>query len=169
MLWPYPLLKLNIEIWNLLSNRSYGSNIFFKSGVFFKICIMSLIYDNQAALHIAFNPVSISKLNILRLIVILFFTVSGEVATSFINSNDKLAYIFHKSSLRTKNNLHMWQVRCQQYICSSLRMSVEIWFGLVEIWYDLYIIIMIDMYSLGLTVYWFTSLNQGILIVLYSI
>ena len=60
---------------------------------------MKLICDNQAALHIAFNPVfyEMTKYIEVDCHFIRENIASGCVATNFVNSNDQPADIFTKS------------------------------------------------------------------------
>ena len=60
---------------------------------------MKLIYDNHATLHIAFNKVfhEMTKHIEVDCHFIRENIASGCVATSFVNSNYQLAYIFTKS------------------------------------------------------------------------
>ncbi|RVW38614.1 Retrovirus-related Pol polyprotein from transposon RE2 [Vitis vinifera] len=81
------------------TDRRSTSDIFFRSCDLGKDEQMKLICDNQAALHIASNPVFHERTKHIEVDChfIREKIASGCVATSFVNSNDQLADIFTKS------------------------------------------------------------------------
>jgi len=94
MLWRNLVQKHNVELWLQLLVNLFGLKQLFKKTQFAKVTQMTLICNNQVALHISSNPFFYERIKHIEIDFhfICEKMVSKDIKIEFVNSNDQLYY-----------------------------------------------------------------------------